>query len=53
MMSSSKMKEAFSGVPSPLVLFISNNRFWMELGDGTSRSLDTVVDKVTDILDGS
>ena len=53
MMSSSEMKEASSGVPSPLVIFISNNQFWKESGDGTSQSLDTVADEVMDILDGS
>ena len=53
MMSSSKVKEASSGVPSPLVILISNKRFWKESGDGTSRSLGTVADEVMDILHGN
>ena len=53
MMSSSKIKEASSGVPSLLVILISNKQFWKESGDGTSRSLGAVADEVTDILHGN
>ena len=49
MMSSSEMKEASSGVPSPPVMVINSNLFRKDLGDGTSQSLDAVADEVTDI----
>ena len=44
------MKEASSGVPSPLVMVTNSNLFRKDLGDGTSQSLDAVADEVTDIL---
>ena len=43
-MSSSIMEEASIGVPSPLVIVINSNLFRNELGDGTSQSLDAVVE---------
>ena len=46
------MKEASIGVPSPLVIGINNNLSQNESGDGTSRSLDAVVEEVTDIVEG-
>ena len=52
MVSSSKMKEASSGVPSPLVMVTNSNRFRKVLGDGTSQSLHALADEVTDILGG-
>ena len=52
MMSFSKMKEASSGVPSPLVMVTNSNLFQKDLGDGTSRSLDAVADEVMGILGG-
>ena len=52
MMSSSKKKEASSGVPSPLVMVTNSNLFQKDLGDRTSQSLDAVADEVTDILGG-
>ena len=52
MMSSSGMEEVSIEVPSPLVIVIDSNLFRNELGDGTSRSLDSVVEEVTDIMEG-
>ena len=45
MMSSSEMKEASCGVPSPLVMVTNSNLFRKDLGDGTSQSLDAVADE--------
>ena len=44
------MKEASSGVPSPLAMVTNSNLFRKDLGDGTSQSLDAVADEVTDIV---
>ena len=52
MMSSSEMKEASSGVPSPLVMVTNSNLFQKDSRDRTSQSLDAVADEVTDILGG-
>ena len=52
MMSSSVMEEASIGVPSPLVVVINSNLVWNELGDGTSWSLNAVVEEVMDIVEG-
>ena len=49
-MSSSKMEEASSGVPSPLVIETTSNLSCNESGDGTSQSLDVVAEEVMDIV---
>ena len=39
-------------MPSPLVIEIDSNLAQNESGDGTSQSLDAVVEEVTDIVEG-
>ena len=50
-MPSSIMEEASIGVPSLLVMVIDSNLFLNESGDGTSQSLDAVVEEVMDIVE--
>ena len=51
-MSSSEMEEASIGVSSPLIIESKHNLSRNDLGDGTSQSLDVVVEEVTDIVVG-